>query len=278
MTDKVTDRVTEPLVVDIGGVTVLHFASVASTMDEAHRLAQIGVRSGTCILADEQSAGRGRSGKKWVSHAKAGIWLTLVERGPASGAGLAEIVAANSYEPEQQLALAVEGAVQSGVMALRTGLCVAELLAELDDGGQYSLKWPNDVYRNGEKVAGILVEARWREERLDWVAVGIGINLMIPESLPVELSRVAAVSSGSTEQWELLARLIPVLRRAAATSAHLSEDELKRWRSRDWTLGRVVVKPAHGVSRGISRDGSLLLETASGLQAVRSGSLELADI
>lgn len=271
------DKVAEPRAVEVGGVTVLHFVSVESTMDEAHRLAQGGVRSGTCILADEQRAGRGRSGKKWISQSKAGIWLTLVERGPASGAGLAGSVAAIAYEPEQRLALSVEGAVQSGVMALRTGLYVAELLAELDAGGVYRLKWPNDVYRNSEKVAGILVEARWREVRLDWVAVGIGINLAIPEFVPGALSRVAAVSTGSIERWELVARLIPVLRRAAAVAAHLSEDELNRWRSRDLTLGRVVVKPAHGISRGISPDGSLLLETSSGVEAVRSGSLELAE-
>ncbi|MHB2034867.1 MAG: biotin--[acetyl-CoA-carboxylase] ligase, partial [Gemmatimonadaceae bacterium] len=116
------------------GVPALElFDTVGSTLDVAHARAAEGAAAGTLILADEQTAGRGRQGRAWVSQRASGIWLTLIER-PA--------------DPR-----AVD------VLSLRLGLHAAAALAPFVHS-PIGLKWPNDLYVDGRKLAGILVEAR----------------------------------------------------------------------------------------------------------------------
>src|SRR5699024_4705414 len=104
--------------------------------------------AGTLVLADRQTAGRGRGGRTWVSEPGAGIWLTLVER-PRDAASVA-------------------------LLSLRLGLRAAPVLDRWS-AAPVRLKWPNDLHVGRGKLAGILVESRWREERIEWIAVGMGI-------------------------------------------------------------------------------------------------------
>jgi len=92
------------------------------------------------VIANEQTAGRGRGGKSWQSSPGAGLWLTLIER-PADTSGL-------------------------GVLSLRVGLAAAEALDRFAPE-PIRLKWPNDLYIDRSKLAGILVEARWREQSVE---------------------------------------------------------------------------------------------------------------
>src|SRR5688500_1156570 len=101
-------------------------------MDVAHRLAGEGSPSGTVVLADQQTAGRGRAGKSWASAPGAGIWLTLVER-PGDTSGIE-------------------------VLSIRVGLRIAEALDRFA-AEPIRLKWPNDLYAESGKLGGILVEA-----------------------------------------------------------------------------------------------------------------------
>jgi BirA family biotin operon repressor/biotin-[acetyl-CoA-carboxylase] ligase len=112
------------------------------------------------------------------------------------------------------------------------------------------LKWPNDLYCEGGKLAGILIEARWREQRLDWVAIGMGINVRLPEEMPG-----AAALRAVDSRANVLAELVPALRAAAAARGPLSERELMAYAERD--LAR----------------GSLLVRTPAGDVACRAGSL-----
>ena len=112
------------------------YARLASTMDAAHVMAAEGALAGSIVLADHQTAGRGRGGRAWQSQAGAGIWLTLIER------------------PDD--ARAIE------VLALRIGLHAARVL-DGDAGGAVGLKWPNDLYLGRGKLAGVLIEARWQD-------------------------------------------------------------------------------------------------------------------
>src|SRR5262249_37936882 len=120
--------------------------STASTMDDAHSLASAGAPAGTVVVADRQTSGRGRAGRRWASGRGQGIWLTLIER------------------PNDAEAL--------DVLSLRLGLRAARALDRYADT-PIRLKWPNDLYVADGKLAGILVEARWRANRVDWVAIGI---------------------------------------------------------------------------------------------------------
>lgn len=146
------------LAAECGLVRLEHHALVGSTMDEAHRLAQGGAEAGTLVLADAQDGGRGRGGRQWASEPGAGIWMTLIER------------------PRDQRAL--------DVLALRTGLALADALQPFCDG-RITLKWPNDLFLGAGKLAGILIEARWRESLPEWVAIGVGVNRRVPTAVPV---------------------------------------------------------------------------------------------
>lgn len=230
---------------ELGVHEVVHFAQVASTMDEAHALAQRGARAGTLVIADEQTSGRGRSGNVWESRAHRGVWLTLIER-PSDAAAV-------------------------DVLSIRLGLAVAESVESLADG-PILLKWPNDVFVGAGKLAGILVEARWREGAVDWVAIGIGLNLEVPE-----LNRAAAALKIGTTRNDVLRRMIPAIHAAAQQHGTLSEAELLAWAARDLAVGKAVSAPVAGTVRGIEANGSLRVEDASGtVHAVRAGSLVFA--
>lgn len=220
------------------------FDSVGSTLDVAHEIAP-GAAAGTLVLADRQTAGRGRQGRRWESPPAAGIWLTLIER------------------PHDLRAL--------DVLSLRCGLLVARALDPLA-GSLIQLKWPNDLYVRGRKLAGILIETRWRAGAPDWVAIGMGINVRSPD-----LDTAVGLSAG-TPRVEALARMVPALREAAGSSGHLTDEELAQFRERDFALGRHVSGPAGGVGAGIDAAGELLIRQSDGIVSRhRTGSLTFDD-
>lgn len=219
--------------------------SVTSTMDVAHAAAERGAPAGTLILADSQEAGRGRGGKRWASVPGRGVWLTLIER-PESARGL-------------------------DVLSLRLGLHAAEALDGLAQE-RVRLKWPNDLYIGDRKLAGILVEARWRDQRAEWVAIGIGMNVVPPGGVDA----ATGLAPGTT-RLAVLERTLPVLRSAAAAVGPLTDGELARYAARDLAVGRRVVQPAAGVVAGLSAAGELLVDTGAGRVACCTGSLVFAE-
>jgi BirA family biotin operon repressor/biotin-[acetyl-CoA-carboxylase] ligase len=213
---------------------------VGSTMDEAHALAAAGAVAGTLVLAERQDAGRGRGGKRWTSAPRAGIWATLIER------------------PRD--AKAIE------VLSLRVGLKLARVLERWTDT-DIRLKWPNDLYVGARKLAGVLIEARWRDQRPDWVAIGVGVNLIVPP----DQSEAAALREANA--LEALAELVPALRAAAFASGPLNESECVEFARRDFAAGRQVLEPLAGIARGITADGALLIESKGTVTPLRAGSL-----
>ena len=220
------------------------FASATSTLDIANAIGP-SAAAGTLVIADEQTAGRGRLGRSWASERGAGIWLTLVER------------------PEDPLALEV--------MSLRCGLYAAEALDEIA-GSPIGVKWPNDLYVRGCKLAGVLIETRWRGPSPEWVSIGFGLNVANP---PID--GAIGLARGTTRR-EALVRLVPALRRAALATGLLSDEELTRWSARDVARGRVVETPSAGTVAGISPRGELLVRATDGTEtAHRSGTLTFAE-
>ncbi len=224
---------------------VVHLPSTTSTMDEAHARASRGAPAGTLIVADEQTAGRGRSGNVWQSDAGRGVWFTLIER-PTDAAAV-------------------------DVMSIRIGLTIAAAIQPLAVE-PIQLKWPNDLFVAQRKVAGILVEARWRERTVDWVAIGVGINLYVPRNN----NSATALKSGITRN-DVLLRVIPALRQMASICGSLSTKELLAWKARDLALDRPIVSPIAGIVRGVDSTGALRVEDSVGvLHEIRSGSLVFA--
>lgn len=235
----------DELALHLGLPRVLLYEHVGSTLDAAHEAAAAGAPAGTLVLADRQTAGRGRGGRRWTSAPGAGIWLTLVER-PADPDAL-------------------------GVLALRLGLRAAPVLDRFTDR-RTQLKWPNDLYAGGGKLAGILVESRWRDGRPDWVAIGMGVNARPPADLP----GAAALSSG-TSRVEVLGELVPALRAAAHARGALSAAELAAFAARDFARGRRCTEPAAGTVQGLTPSGELVVHTGAGDVTFRAGSLVLAE-
>ena len=223
------------------------YESVPSTLDVAHELGAQGSASGTLVLADTQTAGRGRGGKRWSSTPGAGIWLTLVER--SVGAAVIEL------------------------LSLRLGLAAASALdAFVDD--TVRVKWPNDLYVGGGKLAGILIEARWRDGAPEWIAVGLGLNVRMPPDVP----NASALRAGSG-RVDVLRALVPALRGALASRGPLDSAELQELERRDMSRGRRVDQPGAGTVEGVSDMGELLVRTAGGsLDRYRAGSLVFSEV
>lgn len=232
----------DALAIELGVPRVVALRETTSTLDVAHTLAADGTPAGTLVLADEQTAGRGRAGKAWSSPSTSGIWLTLVER-PRDPATLE-------------------------VLSLRVGLRAAAVLDRFA-AGTVSVKWPNDLWLGRRKLAGVLSEARWRESRVEWVAVGVGVNVDAPRDVPT-----AAGLEPGTRRVEVLAELVPALRAAAFAVGPLTGAELEAFAARDAARGRRCVRPAAGVVQGISAAGELRVLVDDGsVVLARGGSL-----
>lgn len=197
------------------------------------------------MIANEQTAGRGRGGKSWQSSPGAGLWLTLIER-PTDPSGL-------------------------GVLSLRVGLAAAEALDRFA-AEPIRLKWPNDLFIDRAKLAGILVEARWREQVVEWVAIGLGVNVKPPGKV-----EAAAWLEPGTERVDVLAELVPAMREAASATGELTSDEMEEFAARDLARGRVCIEPANGRVAGITPTGELLVVLADSVTPFHSGSLVLED-
>src|SRR5689334_34124 len=138
------------------------FDTIDSTNAEALKRARLGADEGTCIVARQQTAGRGRHGRAWTSTADAGLYLSVVLR--------------PQIEPEYL-----------PMIALATGVAVHDALTEI--GLKPDIKWPNDVLVNDRKISGILAEMSESNSGVA-VAVGIGINLT-SKHFPPEIAETA---------------------------------------------------------------------------------------
>ncbi|HEX9248611.1 MAG TPA: biotin--[acetyl-CoA-carboxylase] ligase [Gemmatimonadaceae bacterium] len=219
--------------------------STTSTLDVAHRIAARGAPAGTLVIANEQTAGRGRGGKTWQSSPGDGLWLTLIER-PPDTSGL-------------------------GVLSLRVGLAAAEALDRFASE-PIRLKWPNDLYVDEKKLGGILVEARWREQAVEYVAIGLGVNVKVPRNV----ASAAGLEEG-TDRLDILGELVPGVLAASRATGALKADEMEEFDARDLARGRKCIQPAVGRVAGITATGELIVALADSVSSFRSGSLVLED-
>ena len=209
------------------GRTFTYHDSIASTQDEAWRLARGDAPHGHVIWAGEQTAGRGRLDRRWHAPAMSGLWFSVIlrPRRPAP-----DIVA---------LPLAAGAAVGSALDGFAPG--------------EVRLKWPNDVLLGGRKVAGILVEGHVHDGIMETSVVGVGINLERPrdgfaaeiEETAAALAEVATVPSSTT----VLAAVLGALEARYEDLLAAGPAEARRcWLALADTIGREVVAQAGGVT------------------------------
>lgn len=226
----------------------LHFRITDSTNERARLLAAGGAPHGTLITASEQTAGRGRRGRRWWAPPGSSLLMSLLLR---------------HWPPLLPLAVAV---------------AVCDVV-----GGEALVKWPNDVVLAAgpgdrlAKMAGILIEGRPQDR---WVVVGVGLNVAVdPDAAPPELEvPVASMGRTSAEVEGVLELLIDALERRLADSA---DEILAQWRSRDALYARRVsweseAGVAEGVAEGVDDGGRLLVAGQDGsVHALASGEVLL---
>lgn len=247
---------------NLWGAPAVHlFSEIGSTNDAARRLAADGAETGTLVLADRQTAGRGRAGRVWDTPARLGIALSLVLR-PLPGTEL-------------------------GALPLIVGLEVAESIEPLISPAPARLKWPNDILVNGRKLAGILCEAAWEGGEPRCVVVGVGINIAhraddLPPGLRETATSIRMESGCEPRPAALVDELVPRLIARLRQPLVLSAADRTALTARDALQGRdvEVTEPETGALRtrgtalGLSADGGLMVrETDGSVHTVRSGTV-----
>lgn len=230
------------------------FEEIDSTNEEAKRRAAAGAPAGTLIWAKAQSAGRGRRGRAWVS-VPGNLYLSLLLR------------------PER-------GAAHAAQLGFAAALAVGEaILPLLPTSAVLAYKWPNDVLVGGRKVSGILLESQAAAEgRLDWLAVGIGVNVAsFPVASEYPATSLADAGAAAVSLEALLAAIAAWLlfwyeRWLAEGFAPLRQ----AWLARAAGLGegmrvRLSAGESEGRFAGIDEEGALLLEQGTARRRISAG-------
>jgi BirA family biotin operon repressor/biotin-[acetyl-CoA-carboxylase] ligase len=226
------------------------YEEVESTQHIAHRLARDGAPSGTLVIADHQTAGKGRMGRKWHSPPGTGVWMSLILR------------------PDIPLSSTPQLTLLSSVAVLK-GIHKA---THVETG----IKWPNDVMVGKKKVAGILTELSAETDRVNYVIIGTGINVnQTKEDYPTELSEIATslcIEQGNPVQRnELIVQILKEWEELYEMYMKHGFAPIKSlWEANAVSIGNTIIaRTLHGhyegLAKGITEEGVLLLEDAGGI-------------
>jgi BirA family biotin operon repressor/biotin-[acetyl-CoA-carboxylase] ligase len=241
------------------GANLLLFDSLPSTNDLAHQMAESGAEEGTTIVAREQTAGRGRQGRRWLSPAGQGLYLSLILRPRIKAADAARLT-------------------------LSSAIAVAETLLE-QFAIKPDIKWPNDILVRGRKICGILVECATEGESLQYAIVGIGINVAqrhFPDEIAAIATSVFLETGHAVTPDNLLDPLLDRIELWYRTALVRPEQVLARWEQlssyahgcpvRIISADEVIL----GTTCGLTASGALVVETLDGhKREITSGEVSL---
>ena len=254
------EEIRSHLTSEILGREIHYFSELDSTNNEAKKLAAGGCPEGTIVVAETQNTGRGRLARGWFSPYGKGIWLSVVLRPP--------------FNP-----------MDAAKCTLMAAVAVNKAINVISGTG-CGIKWPNDILCQGRKVVGILTEMSAEIDAINYVVIGMGINVNIdPQDFPGEIAATAtslAVAAGcQIPRLQLLTAVLAELEQvynAVKTSGF--KPVLAEWKKQSITLGQQV--DVHGIDRSftglavdIDADGALLVETAAGLERVLAGDVSI---
>jgi BirA family transcriptional regulator, biotin operon repressor / biotin---[acetyl-CoA-carboxylase] ligase len=219
------------------GVPRVHWRLTDSTNERAKALAAAGAPHGTLVTADEQRAGRGRQGRVWTAAPRSAVLMSLVVRDP------------------------------SEVLPLMAAVAVCDAVP-----ADCAIKWPNDVWIDRRKLAGILVEGRPQQ---GWAVVGVGLNVAtteFPEELRGSATSLRLAGIDTDPDAVLDAVLLSLERWLRAPPAAV----LEAWSERDALRAeRVRWADGEGIAAGIDDSGALLVDTEKGQITLESGEIHL---
>ena len=242
------------------GKSIFYQASTASTNDEAKRLANTGCIDGTIVLSEEQQKGKGRLSRGWFSPFGKGIWLSIVLR--------------PSFRPQD--------APKCTLMAAVALYRAIKKVTPISCG----IKWPNDILIQGKKLAGILTEMSAEIDAVNYLVIGMGINVNIRSGeFPDDLAQMAtSLAEQVGSPVPRLTLLVALLEELDACYHHVLnkgfEDVLAEWRTYSITLGQEVNvigidKTFVGRALDIDEEGALLVQTDLGLERVLAGDVSV---
>ena len=237
------------------------FEQTTSTNDVIEKLARDGVKEGAVVFAESQTKGRGRLGRKWLSPERKGLWFSVLLR--------------PDLRPQETTQLTVASAT-----ALRRAI-------QSETGLRAEIKWPNDIFIGGKKVAGILTELSAELDRVRHVILGIGVDVNLGAGeFPPELRKLATslkIESGRTILRAELATAI--LRELDSDYARIGggffAEVADEWQEHCKTIGRQVTnqigeRRIRGRAESLDDDGALLLRTDHGrLERITGGDVTL---
>lgn len=224
------------------GQEIHHFETVPSTQSIAHTMAQEGVPHGTVVIADEQTSGRGRLNRSWHSSSGNGIWMSVVLRPP--------------IEPFR--------APQLTLMTATVLVDIIKKFSSLDP----RIKWPNDIMIHGKKIAGILTELQAEQDQIQYVILGIGINVNqtdFPEELNGIASSLRQESGDKMNRLALIQSFFEKFEKAFQTYIDVGFKEFKnKWEMAGYRLGEVAyidsgTTQIKGKLVGINENGGLIV-------------------
>lgn len=241
------------------GSAFLRFDTVSSTNDIAKELAASGAPEGLCVIAREQTSGRGRQGRSWSSPPGEGLYLSLILR-PAIKAA------------------------DSAVITLAAAVAVAEALAA-DFQVPGDIKWPNDVLASGRKICGILVESAIENNRLQYAVMGIGVNVaqrIFPPEIGESATSLSLETGRPVAPEDFLKPLLDRLERWYTTATARPDRVIARWEELSSYARGCAVRvessagSIEGVTRGLTAAGALVIELSNGeTREIVSGEVSL---
>jgi BirA family biotin operon repressor/biotin-[acetyl-CoA-carboxylase] ligase len=243
------------------GRKMIYYRSIGSTNDVARELAAQGAPEGTLVIADEQTAGKGRLGRRWLAPSGTSLLISLLFR--------PDLAAHQAQRLTMICSLAVVEAIEA----------VAGLTA--------AIKWPNDIMVQGKKAGGILTELGATGERLDYAVVGLGLNVNLDFGTAETMEGLAATATSLSQELgrevSRLALLWRILENVESRYQRLEAGESPHdeWASRLVTLhNHVTVDTPQGTIEGwaesVDADGALILRTNCGeRQRVLAGDVTL---
>lgn len=242
------------------GIKIFYYPEIGSTNNEAKKMANEGCPEGTLIITETQLIGRGRLARGWFSPRGKGIWFSVVLRPP--------------FPPQEapKCTLMCAVAINRAIRQL-TGLACG-------------IKWPNDILIGGRKLVGILTEMSAEMDAINYVVIGMGINVNIePLELPAELKETATslqIELGRpVSRIDLLLSILEQLEQLyTLVKTEGFSPVLSAWRMETVTLGKAVsvVGPDRtfcGEAVDIDSDGALLVQTPTGIERVLAGDVSI---
>lgn len=233
------------------GGEIKYYDEIDSTNERAKTFARAGEKEGTLIIADRQSGGKGRLGKSWDSPGKSGIWMSLILR--------------PRITPDK-----------ASQLTLLAGLNMCEAIQRVT-GLESKIKWPNDMVVGGKKVCGILTEMTTEMEGVNYIVLGIGVNVNT-KSFPAELEHATSLSLEGNKNYTRRYIIKEFLELFERDYLRYKEEKslvsfLERYKKNCITLHHEIKvinpeKEYRAFAKDINEDGSLMVEDEEGKEKI----------